>query len=83
MISLVVEDNSTLDIRLPKLQVGPNVTKRKGGKEPVDAVMDGLLRKQVASEKVGSLRKEIEDFFCSLENRLSALVSITSSIYRI
>ncbi|WWC86358.1 uncharacterized protein L201_001232 [Kwoniella dendrophila CBS 6074] len=70
IISLAVEDVSILDTRLPKLQVGPNVTKRKGGKDPVGAVMEGLLRKQTASEKVDILRNEINDFYSSLEKQV-------------
>nr|XP_019049347.1 hypothetical protein I302_03133 [Kwoniella bestiolae CBS 10118]OCF28277.1 hypothetical protein I302_03133 [Kwoniella bestiolae CBS 10118] len=70
VVSLKVEAVSILDTRLPKLQVGPNVTKRKGGKEPVTTFMTGILRKEIAQEKVEGLRNEINQYFEGLERRL-------------
>ncbi|WVQ62084.1 uncharacterized protein L199_000219 [Kwoniella botswanensis] len=73
VISLDVESISVLDTRLPKLQVGPNVTKRKGGKEPVSTAMTGILRKEVAQKTVASLNSEITEYFEAVEQKIDTL----------
>ncbi|OCF31113.1 hypothetical protein I316_07245 [Kwoniella heveanensis BCC8398] len=63
IISLTVRPVSVLDTRLPKLQVGPNVAKRKLGKEPVTVTLDGLVKKETRNERVEVLRDEVELYF--------------------
>ncbi|OCF73919.1 hypothetical protein I204_05767 [Kwoniella mangroviensis CBS 8886] len=79
VISLKVESISILDTRLPKLQVGPNVTKRKGGKEPVSTTMTGILRKEVAQRTVEILHNEITEYFEAVERQIDTLVSQISA----
>nr|XP_019014824.1 uncharacterized protein I206_00911 [Kwoniella pini CBS 10737]OCF53605.1 hypothetical protein I206_00911 [Kwoniella pini CBS 10737] len=74
VISLHTESISILDTRLPKLQVGPNVNKRKGGKESVEAVMRSLVRKEVEQERIDTLRREIKEAFGALQQRAELLV---------
>ena len=74
-----------LDIRLPMLQVGPNVSKRKSGRGGAEAMQEGLKKKKRAVDGVhlgevdgddsATLKSEIEVFFVGLEARVAALVS--------
>ncbi|WVR05981.1 hypothetical protein IAU60_003009 [Kwoniella sp. DSM 27419] len=62
VLALWVEPVPVLDVRLPKLQVGPNVTKRKAGKEAVAATMEGLVRKEHQEAGESELKGEIVAF---------------------
>ncbi|KAK4684262.1 hypothetical protein P7C73_g5929, partial [Tremellales sp. Uapishka_1] len=73
VLSIKVSDATVLDTRLPKLQVGPNVAKRKPGKAAATTVVDGLLGKEVVVENAATIRKDIERFFLSLEGRVVIL----------
>lgn len=57
------------DIRLPKLQIGPNVPKRKvgNGRQGMELMMDGQ------KEGENSLKKEVERWCEALEDRLNVL----------
>ncbi|WRT64251.1 uncharacterized protein IL334_001182 [Kwoniella shivajii] len=75
VLSLSVDEVPILDTRLPKLQVGPNVAKRKGGKEQVITAMEGLVRKERGIAINHRLGEEINDFFDGMQKRLAALRS--------
>ncbi|WVQ97361.1 hypothetical protein IAU59_004473 [Kwoniella sp. CBS 9459] len=80
VISLTVQPVSVLDVRLPKLQVGPNVAKRKMGKEPVTATLDGLVKKETRNERVEALRMEMEKYFEVVEKRLDGARTRSESL---
>ncbi|WWC58469.1 uncharacterized protein I303_101012 [Kwoniella dejecticola CBS 10117] len=73
VISLAVESVNALETRLPKLQVGPNVNRRKGGQETVEDVMKGLLRKEAGQQKLQTLSKEIGEAFDALEQQIQQI----------
>lgn len=60
------------DIRLPKLQIGPNVPKRKvgNGRQGMELMMDGQ------KEGENSLKREVERWCEALEDRLNVLVHL-------
>ncbi|EIW72592.1 hypothetical protein TREMEDRAFT_58763 [Tremella mesenterica DSM 1558] len=73
-----VENISILDTRLPKLQVGPNVAKRKAGKEAVDAAVDGLMRQETREEQIDGIRNDVDKSFRGFEQRVDQLRKIAS-----
>lgn len=60
------------DIRLPKLQIRPNVPKRKvgNGRQGMELMMDGQ------KEGENSLKREVERWCEALEDRLNVLVHL-------
>jgi hypothetical protein len=70
-----VEPFTVLDMRLPQLQVGPNVNKRKPGKEAVEAALEFLSnqRTDAAREKV---QTELEAYNQSVAKALIHLVGL-------
>lgn len=60
------------DIRLPKLQIGPNVPKRKvgGGRQGMGLMMDD------AKEGENGLKREVERWCEALENRIDIMVHL-------
>ncbi|WVF70562.1 hypothetical protein IAT40_005353 [Kwoniella sp. CBS 6097] len=79
VISLTVQPVSVLDTRLPKLQVGPSVSKRKTGKEPITATLDGLIKKETRNERVEVLREEIERYFETAKKQLDSAPAVEVS----
>ncbi|KAL7424765.1 hypothetical protein Q5752_000449 [Cryptotrichosporon argae] len=71
--ALTLSPIAVLDTRLPKLQVGPNVHKRKPGKVAAAAALDATLRRAPRDDVVDGLRAEIECFFVGLEQRVAVL----------
>ncbi|WVQ85237.1 hypothetical protein IAT38_007402 [Cryptococcus sp. DSM 104549] len=78
-ISLTTSPLSILDARLPKLQVGPNVPKRKAGKEPAAAAVDGLVKREVREERREGVEADLEGWFGGMEARLGLLRSHLAS----
>lgn len=62
---------------MPKLQVGPNVAKRKPGVSAAVQSVDALLPPEEAVILVEETRREIEAFYVSLERVVASLVSYT------
>lgn len=69
LICITVEPVSVLDTRLPKLQVGPNMAKRKPG--TVSGVVDSLA----TGDAEGTVEREIKTTFQGLSTRVDSLVS--------
>nr|XP_031860899.1 uncharacterized protein CI109_003626 [Kwoniella shandongensis]KAA5527971.1 hypothetical protein CI109_003626 [Kwoniella shandongensis] len=80
VLSLSAEDIPVLDTRLPKLQVGPNVPKRKSGTESITQAMEGVTRMTAKAERIEGVRKDIEDFYSSLTDRLAVLINRTKEL---
>ena len=70
-----VEDVDILNTRLPKLQVGPNVAKRKGGTEAAHAIIDTLQPPEAKDTLLEGLRTEAGAFYASVQRRVAILVS--------
>jgi 1-phosphatidylinositol-3-phosphate 5-kinase len=63
-----IETVSVLDTRLPKLQVGPIVSKRKAG--TTVAILEGLTRKDMREKEKEILRGEIKAVFEELKQKV-------------
>ena len=74
VISLIVDSVSVIDTRLPKLQVGPNVAKRKTGKAGAVGAVGGLLKKDVQEKEVAQVNKEIEQVFTFFKDNVESVV---------
>ena len=68
-----------LDARLPKLQVGPNVVKRRLGAGGAQAAFDGVLRKGWAETAQENVRGEIGSWVGGMRLRVHHLVSDISA----
>ena len=77
-----VEDVDILNTRLPKLQVGPNVAKRKGGTEAAHAIIDTIQRPEAKDTLLEGLRTEAGAFYASVQRRVAILVSGHRSLLR-
>jgi 1-phosphatidylinositol-3-phosphate 5-kinase len=64
-----------LETRLPKLQVGPNVPKRKAGKAAAMAAVEGLRRREEREGEVRGLKLEVEVWFKGMRKRVEMLVN--------
>ena len=71
---LYVEPVTVLDTRLPKLQVGPNVGKRKPGLANAESAVSGLMSRDRKESQSEELKGQISDVFDVLVARLSLLV---------
>ncbi|ORX36029.1 hypothetical protein BD324DRAFT_520177 [Kockovaella imperatae] len=69
---LHVEPVTVLDTRLPKLQVGPNVGKRKPGLANAEAAVTGLASRDRKKDS-DELRNQIDDVFKVLASRVDLL----------
>jgi 1-phosphatidylinositol-3-phosphate 5-kinase len=77
IIRLSRESVKVLETRMPKLQIGPNVSKRKPGVDAAAQAVDSLLDPQETAELIEVTRREIEAFYVSLERLVAKLVSCT------
>jgi 1-phosphatidylinositol-3-phosphate 5-kinase len=75
-ITFSVSDVSVLDARLPKLQVGPNVVKRRLGAGGAQAAFDGVMRKGWAETAQENVRGEIAGWIGGMRLRVHHLVSL-------
>ncbi|ORY33694.1 hypothetical protein BCR39DRAFT_518613 [Naematelia encephala] len=73
LVQISVTPVPMLDIRLPKLQVGPNVPKRKPGKVAALAAVEGITRREVRDKEIVGCKDEIGAFFVSIEERIAVL----------
>ena len=73
-MTFTVEDVPVLDARLPKLQVGPNVVKRRLGAGGAQAAFDGVLRKGWAESAQENVRIEICGWVGGMRLRVHHLV---------
>lgn len=62
MASIVVEASDVLDIRLPQMQVGPNVIRRKAGRDAADDALESLLPESECIEARDQLDQEFGDY---------------------
>ena len=74
VFTLSVDSISVLDTRLPKLQVGPNVAKRKAGKGNALLAVEGLFSKDHISRDHIELLSEIQRVSNAFRFRIEALV---------
>lgn len=76
VVTLQAEPITVLDARLPKLQVGPNVSKRKAAKATPGEIVEGLWSKERRTEDVRVVTQEIDQTFTSMRGQLKASVSL-------
>jgi len=77
VLTLFVSDLLVHDTRLPKLQVGPNVAKRKAGRVGAVGTVDGLMKKDAKTAAIDSLHEDIAQIVADLRRRLEIVVSVT------
>lgn len=74
MVILTVTACEINDVRLPKLQVGPEVTRRKTGRAAVEASVASLIKADEVDEVREELRNQVKVFFAEVEKRAGSLV---------
>ena len=76
VVSLFVGSVVVHDARLPKLQVGPNVAKRKVGRIGATGTVDGLMKKEARALAYDSVYADIKAVMFNLRRRLETTVSL-------
>lgn len=74
VVNLTVWPVTVLDTRLPKLQVGPNVAKRKAGRAGAVGTVDGLMKKETRAAAVDAVRAEVDTVLRRLKERCAEVV---------
>ena len=77
--SIKVETSDVLDVRLPQMQVGPNVVKRKSGRDAAEDALESLVSEDKRSEEQDRLAQEIIAYAKSVDVVMNRIVSL--SIY--
>jgi len=75
VITLFVGNVVVHNTRLPKLQVGPNVAKRKAGSVGAVGTVDGLMKKEAQVLAMASVRADINQVTADLRRRVEVIVS--------
>jgi hypothetical protein len=71
----VPQSVEVLETRLPKLQVGPNVPKRKPGQAAANAAVEGLMLRDERGKEAQIAKEEMRAWVRDLERRIQMLVS--------
>jgi len=66
MASIMVQTSDVLDIRLPQMQVGPNVIKRKAGRDAAEDALESLMTEDELVEAQDRLYQEFVAYFTSV-----------------
>jgi hypothetical protein len=74
--SIKVETSDVLDIRLPQMQVGPNVVKRKSGRDAAEDALEHLVSEDKRTEAQDRLAQEIIDYVKSVDVVMNRIVSL-------
>lgn len=64
-----------LDIRLPQMQVGPNVVRRRAGKDAAEDALENLVTEEVRQGARDCLERECHDYFRSVDKVMNHIVS--------
>jgi 1-phosphatidylinositol-3-phosphate 5-kinase len=75
VLNLTVRPITVLETRLPKLQVGPNVAKRKAARAGTQGTVDGLMKKEARVAAVDAVKLEVETVLQRLKERCAEVVS--------
>jgi hypothetical protein len=82
VVALVsVEPFTVHDMRLPQLQVGPNVNKREAGRYAAEEALERLASQDQADIAREKLAKEFRDYYESVAKVLLHLVSIVCLVW--
>ena len=76
IISLSIQAVTVLDTRLPKLQVGPNVTKRKPGQLGAIGIANELMKKEAKDLAFDEVRKDANLVISAVRKHISDTVSL-------
>jgi hypothetical protein len=83
VISLFIHSVVVHDARLPKLQVGPNVAKRKAGRIGAVSTVDGLMKKEAKALAVDSVHADIKVVMSDLRIKMEMIVSLSVCFARV
>lgn len=76
--SIKVETSDVLDVRLPQMQVGPNVVKRKSGRDAADDALESLVSEDRRSEEQDQLTQEVFAYGKSVDVVMNRIVSLST-----
>jgi hypothetical protein len=71
--SIKVETSDVLDVRLPQMQVGPSVVKRKSGRDAAEDALESLM-----SEEQDQLTQEVFAYVKSVDVVMNRIVSLST-----
>jgi len=77
--SIKVETSDVLDVRLPQMQVGPNVVKRRPGREAAEFALESLTSEDKRIEAQNQLAEEVVAYVKSVDVVMNRIVSIFSA----
>lgn len=81
VVDLTVRPVMVLDTRLPKLQVGPNVAKRKAGKAGAVGTADGLMKRETRAAAIEAVKSEVEIVIQRLRERCAEVVGCDPALH--
>jgi ribosomal 50S subunit-recycling heat shock protein len=76
--SIKVETSDVLDIRLPQMQVGPNVVKRKSGRDAAEDALKSLISEDKRIEAQEQLTQEVFAYVKSVDVVMNRIVSLST-----
>ena len=74
LVTVSTESIPVFGTRLPKLQVGPNVPKRKPGPASAIAAVNTLMSPDLVAQKIQETRVEVRSVLRGLQRRADSLV---------
>jgi hypothetical protein len=76
--SIKVETSDVLDVRLPQMQVGPNVIKRKSGRDAAEDALESLVSEDKRIEAQDQLTQEVFVYVKSVDVVMNQIVSLST-----
>jgi ribosomal 50S subunit-recycling heat shock protein len=76
--SIKVETSDVLDIRLPQMQVGPNVVKRKSGRDAAEDALESLVSEDKRIQAQDQLTQEVFAYVKSVDVVMNRIVSLST-----
>jgi len=74
----MVESSEVLDIRLPQMQVGPNVIKRKAGRDAAEDALENLMTEEELHHVQDRLYQDFVTYFKSVGQVMLHMASLHS-----
>jgi hypothetical protein len=76
--SIKVEISDVLDVRLPQMQVGPNVVKRKSGRDAAEDALESLISEDKRIEAQDQLTQAVFAYVKSVDVVMNQIVSLST-----
>ena len=80
--SIKVETSDVLDVRLPQMQVGPNVVKRKPGRDAAEDALESLTTEDNRIKAQNQLAEEVVAYVKSVDVVMNRIVSLFSAWFK-